>query len=100
MTASSDTLRSPEPPSPAGPLGSSGRDPLVHTGRGLKSGSDGVCLVLASCPIPPCRVQASYIHLLRMHHQRTVQLVADLWFLCNGVQGKGSEEVGGGVCGS
>lgn len=47
MTASSDTLRSPEPPSPAGPLSPSGRDPLVHIGRGLRSGLD--CLARV-CP--------------------------------------------------
>ncbi|KAK5856131.1 hypothetical protein PBY51_007749 [Eleginops maclovinus] len=40
MTASSDTLRSAEPPSPAGPLNPKVRDPLVHTGRVLRSGLD------------------------------------------------------------
>ena len=54
MTASSDTLRSPEPPSPAGPLSPSGRDPLVHTGRGLLSGPDGPARVYPACthPVP------------------------------------------------
>lgn len=81
MTASSDTLRSPEPPSPAGPLSPSGRDPLVHTGTGLRSGLDslaGVCAVcthpVPSCPAIPCRVEAGYTHPVRLHgayHQST-----------------------------
>lgn len=54
MTASSDTLRSPEPPSPAGPLSPLGRDPLVHTGRGLRSGLDSHSLsrLHTPCSIP------------------------------------------------
>lgn len=54
MTASSDTLRSTEPPSPAGPLSPSGRDPLVHTGRGLRSGLDTLACLHTPRPIPPC----------------------------------------------
>lgn len=61
MTASSDTLRSPEPPSPAGPLSPSGRHPLVHTRRGLQSGLGSlarVCLFytrpVPSHPAMPC----------------------------------------------
>lgn len=55
MTASSDTLRSSEPPSPAGPLSPSGQDPLVHTGRGLQSGLDSSARARAVCthPVPP-----------------------------------------------
>lgn len=50
MTASSDTLRCSEPPSPAGSLCSLGQDPLVHTGRGLQSGVDSVAKVHPVCP--------------------------------------------------
>lgn len=58
MTASSDTLRSSEPPSPAGSLCSLGLDPLVHTGRDLQSGLDSLEFNLSahtlSYPIPSC----------------------------------------------
>lgn len=67
MTASSDTLRSPEPPSPAGPLSPSARDPLVHTGRGLRSSLDGRARVCPGCTasvVPSCHslLYPGYLH--------------------------------------
>lgn len=52
MTAFSDTLRSTEPPSPAGPLCSLGWDPLVHAGWDLQSGLDSLQFTL-SAHTPP-----------------------------------------------
>lgn len=69
MTASSDTLRSSEPPSPAGPLCSLGWDPLVHTGRGLQSGLDSLEFTLSahtlSYPILPCPPVSRLVTLTR-----------------------------------
>lgn len=81
MTASSDTLHSPEPPSPAAPLSPLGRDLLVHTGRGLRSDLDCLAEVVLSF----CHALAGYTHLVRLHgahHQSTVQVCSVVSVKC------------------
>lgn len=88
MTASSDTLRSSEPPSPAGPLCLLGWDPLVHTGRGpsVWCGQPQVYPICTHpCPLPSSQcspvsrlVTSSRSGCMGLLIRSTVQLVGDL----------------------
>lgn len=73
----------PPQPSGLGPPGPHWERPEVWLGYPNLSLP---CVDTPSHPAMSCCAQASYSHLCwmqRAHHQRTVQLVADLWFLCN-----------------
>lgn len=82
LLTTSDTLRSPEPPSPAGPLSLSGLDPLVlvHSEWGLQYGQSSLAILPTHSALSHFAMTfhaQSCLHSPSLN-ARTVQLVADL----------------------